>query len=203
MSNGISKICQIMREVSFLNFDRKYLLLTVIFRFLEIELLHFSDAHNLKSTSKYSVPDQRNVSYGGAARFKKAFELYRAKDKVVLFSGDLFFPSNCKLPDYFHFYLLTFPIMDLGSTHFSGEHMVEAFNQLNVKAACVGNNDIEMGLEKAEELFKKTNCKWVLSNIVDTSKDDKPIAGAEPYTIIDHQGIKIGVVAFADEAYVE
>ena len=36
MSNGISKICQIMREVSFLNFDRKYLLLTVIFRFQKL-----------------------------------------------------------------------------------------------------------------------------------------------------------------------
>ena len=117
-----------MREVSFFEFWQKVSFVNCDFSFLEIELLHFSDAHNLKSTSKYSVPDQRNVSYGGAARFKKAFELYRAKDKVVLFSGDLFFPSNCKLPDYFHFYLLTFPIMDLGSTHFSGEHMVEAFN---------------------------------------------------------------------------
>ena len=60
-------------------------------------MLHFSDAYNIEETTHWSNEKMKQVSLGGAARFKKAFDLYRSKEKMVFFSGDLFFPSKCKL----------------------------------------------------------------------------------------------------------
>ena len=51
--------------------------------------------------------------------------------------------------------------------------------------------------------MKKTNCTWVLSNIVDQSNEGKPICGVSQYEVVDHQGVKIGVVGFAEEALLE
>jgi len=39
------------------------------------------------------VDDMKTI-VGGASRFKTAFDLYGSKNKLVLFSGDLFFPSS-------------------------------------------------------------------------------------------------------------
>ena len=66
--------------------------------FSELEILHFSDAYNIEESSEWWSEKMKYASYGGAARFKRAFDLYRSKDKLVFFSGDLFFPSKCKLP---------------------------------------------------------------------------------------------------------
>ena len=89
------------------------------------------------------------------------------------------------------------------SEHTNGEHMVEAFNQLNVNVACIGNNDLAMGLDHASVLMKKTNCPWVISNIVDQSNEGKPICGVSQFEVIEHQGVKFGVVGFAEEALLE
>lgn len=72
------------------------------------------------------------------------------------------------------------------STHTKGEHMIEAMNLLNVDAACVGNNNIAMGVDNAARLFKKTDCSWVLSNVYDPTNDDNPICGVESFKVINH-----------------
>lgn len=38
--------------------------------------------------------DDMKTVVGGVSRFKTAFDQYGSKDKLVLFSGDLFFPSS-------------------------------------------------------------------------------------------------------------
>lgn len=40
--------------------------------------------------------DSNDRIKAGAARFVSAFDQYGSKDKLVLFSGDLMFPSNRK-----------------------------------------------------------------------------------------------------------
>lgn len=89
------------------------------------------------------------------------------------------------------------------SNHFNGEQMIEPFNMLNVDVSCIGNHDIDMGIDHASRLMQKTNCPWVLSNIVETDKDGKPLCGAEPFKVIEHQGFKIGVMGFGEEAWLE
>lgn len=74
---------------------------------------------------------------------------------------------------------------------------------MNVDVACIGNNDIAMGIDHTADLIKKTNCTWILSNIVDQSNEGKPICGVAPYHVLEHQGAKVGVVGFAEEALLD
>jgi hypothetical protein len=94
------------------------------------------------------------------------------------------FPQNVSYHMINHF--LTCICIYEVSEHTNGEHMIEAFNQLNVNVACIGNNDLAMGLNHAGELMKKTNCPWVISNIVDQSNEGKPICGVSPFEVIEH-----------------
>jgi 5'-nucleotidase len=74
-----------------------------------INILHFNDVYNIegKMANKTDVDDDWEI-LGGVGRFKTAFDCYGSKDKLVVFSGDLFFPS-------------------LLSTHFEGEQMLYPF----------------------------------------------------------------------------
>ncbi len=67
--------------------------------------------------------------YAGAARFVTAMEQHGSQSKLVLFSGDLFCPSNL-------------------STFFKGSQIIEVFNRLNVKVTCLGNHDTDLGIAK-------------------------------------------------------
>ena len=118
----------------------------------------------------------------GAARFVEAFKQYRSKEKLVLFSGDLFFPSNL-------------------STFYAGAQIIEPFNRLNVDVSCLGNHELDMGIPKAQELIAQTNCPWILSNFIEKDKEMKPIAGLEPTHIVEHSGLKIGFAGLAEEAW--
>jgi len=51
----------------------------------KLEIIHFNDVYNIETNEK---------GLGGAARFVTAFDKYNSKNKLVIFSGDLFFPSN-------------------------------------------------------------------------------------------------------------
>jgi 5'-nucleotidase len=61
----------------------------------KLEILHFNDVYNIEE-----MEHSDNENRAGAARFVTAFNLYNSKDKLVIFSGDLFFPSN--LSSFFH-----------------------------------------------------------------------------------------------------
>ena len=74
-----------------------FIIYSFYFLHIEIEILHFSDASNLEEKQAYSQEKEREYKWGGAARFKKAFDMYRSKEKLVLFTGDFFFPSKCKI----------------------------------------------------------------------------------------------------------
>jgi 5'-nucleotidase len=56
---------------------------------LELEIIHFNDVYNLEERPNDHIK-------AGAARFITALDKYDSKNKLVVFSGDLFSPSNCK-----------------------------------------------------------------------------------------------------------
>lgn len=66
---------------------------------------------------------------------------------LVLFSGDAFNPS-------------------LMSTITAGAQMPPVLSQAQVAAACVGNHDLDFGLEKFEELVKKCKFPWLMANVL-------------------------------------
>ena len=81
--------------------------------------------------------------------------------------------------------------------------MIDPFNKLNVDISCLGNHELDNGFEHAEKLVKKTNCPWILSNLEDKSKGNKPLAGVLPHLCLEHQGFKIGFGGFADESWTD
>jgi len=93
-----------------------------------LKILHFNDVYNIQETVKKAQKDMPELC-PGAARFVTAIESRRTAQHLVLFSGDLFSPSN------------------LG-THFKGEQMIEIFKRLNVAVTCLGNHDTDYGLAK-------------------------------------------------------
>lgn len=58
----------------------------------KLEILHFNDVYNIDEQT--TVRSDDFTLKAGASRFITAFNLYKSKDKLVIFSGDLFFPSR-------------------------------------------------------------------------------------------------------------
>ena len=99
---------------------------------IELEIIHFNDVYNLEERPN-------DVVKAGAARFISALDKYDSKNKLVLFSGDLFSPSNCKWVND----ILTFKV----TTFYDGEQMVKPFERMNVDISCLGNHELDMGID--------------------------------------------------------
>jgi 5'-nucleotidase len=63
-------------------------------------------------------------------------------------------------------------------TFFKGEQMIPVLNACNIDASCIGNHDFDYGLEALIELKKKSNCPWLLSNMLDKVTTE-PLADAK------------------------
>ena len=86
-----------------------------------------------------------------------------------LFSGDLFFPSEF-------------------STQFDGEQMLYPFEQFNVDISCMGNHELDLGIDVAANLISRTKSPWILTNLrdLDDNGNEKPVAGVKPYHYMKH-----------------
>jgi 5'-nucleotidase len=56
--------------------------------------------------------------------------------------------------------------------------MIPVLNACNIDASCIGNHDFDYGLEALIELKKKSNCPWLLSNMLDKVTTE-PLADAK------------------------
>ena len=107
-----------------------------------LSILHFNDVYNIEEN-----PSSYGKLRGGAARFKTAWNEHGSKEKLCLFSGDLFSPS-----------MLSF--------NFDGEQMVGVFNQLQIHVSCLGNHDLDFGVLRMNELVSQTApTSWLMSNM--------------------------------------
>lgn len=88
------------------------------------------------------------------------------------------------------------------STHFFGEQMIVPFNSFNVDVSCVGNHEVDMGIEHACALLKKTNCPWILTNLIEKDTGDQ-FCKAKPYHILEKEGFKIGFLGFAEQEWLD
>jgi len=84
-----------------------------------------------------------------------------------------------------------------------GVPMVEVLNELEIDVACAGNHDFDFGHEKFLELSKGQNFPWLMSNFyLDGAKTE--VIGSpqtKPYHILDHRGIRVGVIGCADKSW--
>jgi 2',3'-cyclic-nucleotide 2'-phosphodiesterase (5'-nucleotidase family) len=51
------------------------------------------------------------------------------------------------------------------STRFRGKQMIYPFEQFNVNISCLGNHELDRGIEHAESMLAETTCPWILSNL--------------------------------------
>lgn len=56
-----------------------------------------------------------------------------------------------------------------------------------------------MGIDHAKTLIAQTSCPWIMSNLFEKDKDMQPLAGVQPYHVMEHGGFKIGFMGFAEE----
>ena len=130
--------------------------------FIELEIIHFNDVYNIEEHK-----DSTDIK-AGSSRFVTALDQYNSKDKLVLFSGDLFFPSHL-------------------SNHYNGCQMIKPFNRMNVDISCLGNHELDKGQIVAKELIEQTNCEWVISNLhVQDGEGEKVMLDLKPYQVIHH-----------------
>ena len=103
----------------------------------KLRIFHFNDCYNIQEKPKKAYK-------GGAARFVTAMRHYQERaaaegiEYLTLFSGDLLGPS-------------------LISTMFEGEQMVTSFNKCNVDVACIGNHDLDFGIEQMDLCLRLTS----------------------------------------------
>ena len=49
--------------------------------------------------------------------------------------------------------------------------------------------------------MKESTFPWLLANIIE-KETGKPLAGAEPTCIIDHAGVKVGLIGIAEQEWI-
>ena len=103
-------------------------------------ILHFNDVYNLTERKKEPV--------GGAARFISAAEKYKDLNPLVLFSGDIFSPSKL-------------------SNIMKGKHMIPFFENFKIDVSCLGNHDLDFGIERFVDLKNRSNHPWLCTNVFD------------------------------------
>ena len=101
----------------------------------KLEIIHFNDVYNLEERENSSTSSSPILA--GAARFVTALDQYSSSSKLVLFSGDLLFPSNL-------------------STFFDGRQMIKPFQRMNVDVSCLGNHELEIGIEHGAMMIKES-----------------------------------------------
>jgi 5'-nucleotidase/UDP-sugar diphosphatase len=75
---------------------------------------------------------------------------------------------------------------------------VDVLNEIQPDAEGIGNHDLDFGFDAVENFSEASEFPWLMSNIVDSETGD-PIPGTEPYTVVEKQGVKVGVIGLADQ----
>ena len=80
--------------------------------------------------------------------------------------------------------------------------MIFPFETLNVDVSCLGNHELDHGLEQAVELMKETSCPWIMTNLIEKDTGN-PIANCKPYHVLEKNGFKFGFLGFADASWTD
>lgn len=102
---------------------------------------------------------------------------------LITFGGDIFSPA---------------PL----TPRTKGAEMPPIMNFASTTVACVGNHELDNGLDVMRERISETKLPWVLSNLYETSTGI-PIGGVERYSIIEKSGVKFGFIGLGSKDWVD
>lgn len=140
----------------------------------DITIYYTNDLHAHVSPEIIPYVD-KSRPVGGFASISKIVKEAKKKDKDVFF-----FDAG----DYF-----TGPSI---STLTKGEAIIDIMNTMPYDAVAVGNHEFDHGHENLVTQLKKLQFPVLLSNVF-YSGSDKPLINT-PYTIVEKDGVKIGVI---------
>ncbi len=80
------------------------------------------------------------------------------------------------------------------STWFEGEGMAEVMNAMGYDAAAVGNHEFDFGLEALRARAIQSDFPFLSANVRDASGATPEEWGIRPYTVLERNGIQIGVI---------
>jgi 5'-nucleotidase len=82
-----------------------------------------------------------------------------------------------------------------------GKQMIEVLNKFHITAACLGNHDLDFGLDVLETHIANSNFPWIISNVFDV--DTKiPLGDCKEKIIIEANGFKIGVIGLVEQEWI-
>mmetsp|Transcript_16428 Transcript_16428/g.34337 ORF Transcript_16428/g.34337 Transcript_16428/m.34337 type:complete len:379 (+) Transcript_16428:91-1227(+) len=125
--------------------------------------LHFNDVYNIEYAPKFvsSIKSTRQRLLGSSSPSEGPGESY----VFTIFSGDAFSPS-------------------IMSTVLRGEQMIPLLNALDIDVACLGNHDLDFGVQEFVDLREQCNFPWICSNAWDVHENE-PLGGCLEFYIID------------------
>jgi len=83
--------------------------------------------------------------------------------------------------------------------------MVSILNKIGTDCSCVGNHDLDFGVEQFQHLASKCNFPWLLANILDPALGDNVPLGNAKHThmITTSNGIKIGLIGLGEREWLD
>ncbi|KXT15712.1 hypothetical protein AC579_124 [Pseudocercospora musae] len=153
----------------------------------DLRFLHYNDVYHVEPGSRDPV--------GGIARFQTVCNSYRSSNAhryngqpelLTFFSGDAFNPS-------------------LESSVTKGKHMLAPLNNIGTDVACLGNHDLDFGVEQFQSLAKKCNFPWLCANVLDPALGEEvPLANCKRTVVLTaSNGIKIGVIGVVEREWLD
>lgn len=155
-----------------------------------IRIIHYNDVYNISEGTREPL--------GGAARFITALQqTIREHDApyIVIFSGDAFSPA---------------PLTPITQ----GAEMPPVLNATNTSIACVGNHELDNGIDTMLARISETNFPWILSNIFHKpphhfgltdwrTHGARALAGLSTTHTLTRSSIKFGFIGLASHDWLE
>ncbi len=85
------------------------------------------------------------------------------------------------------------------SSWFQGESTIEVFNQMGYDAAALGNHDFDYGPEVLAERAEQADFPFLSANLTEADTGQPP-PYAQPYTIREVNGVRVGIVGLSLES---
>jgi len=138
-------------------------------------------------------------------RFKQ-IDLYSTNDFHGAIEGNSSNPGSAKLKSYVDYYRALNPdgtfVLDAGdafqgtpvSNLHRGKPVVEAMNAIGYDAMTVGNHEFDWSIEEALKSLSIAKFPLLSANIYE---GDKLVDWVKPYTIIEKNGVKVGIIGLS------
>lgn len=144
--------------------------------FHELNLYYLNDTHG--AVLEYYDPN--GASHIGLSKISNLVKSSDEQERLFIGGGDMFQG-------------------ELISNDNKGSLMIDIFNEMKMDAMVLGNHEFDWGIEEILKYFNsnpndtKANFKLLGSNVIDKRTGERP-EGIEPYTIVNKNGVNIGIV---------